>query len=152
MGKKRKGEGAVRKVLLCFLTVVLCISLLGCAMEDGYGKYAELYKLLDAGDFEGAHAAIDALAGIVPTTATEPPETGSPATTQPTVLTEPPATQPTDGTTEPVTYVLNTSSMRIHKPGCGSVETIKESNRQATSKSREELIAEGYEPCGRCNP
>lgn len=148
MGKKRKGEGAVKKLLLCLLALILCVSLLGCAMEDGYGKYAELYKLLDAGDFEGAHAAIDALAGIVPTTTTEPTETGLPVTS------EPPSTQPTDGTTEPmtVTYVLNTGSMRIHKPDCGSVETIKEANRQATSKSREELIAEGYEPCGRCNP
>lgn len=49
-------------------------------------------------------------------------------------------------------YVLNTNSMKFHKPNCSSVEDISESNREDYSGSREELIAEGYSPCGRCNP
>lgn len=152
----------MRKIVISLLVAALCISLLGCAMGDGYGKYANIYKLLDAGDYEGAHAAIDALAGIVPTTApvvvptTEPENTTQP-TTVPAEITEP--TEVTVAPTEPkpvdpsnATFVLNTSSMKIHKVSCGSVETIKESNRQYTDLTREELIAQGYEPCGRCNP
>ena len=147
----------MRKVLLCLLAVVLFVSMLGCAMEDGYGKYANIYRLLAAGDYAGAHAAIDALAGISSTTAPVtqapviPPTTAHP--TDPTTMpqeTVPPTTTPVDP--ENATYVLNTSSMKIHKPKCGSVETIKEENRKYTNLTREELIAQGYEPCGRCKP
>ena len=152
----------MRKFAAIFLTVILCLSLVGCAMGDGYGKYANIYRLLDAGDYEGAHAAIDALAGIRPTTAPEvtvPPVT-TPSdepteTAKPTEETAPPATAPA----EPVpvdpsvaTYVLNTSSKRIHKPNCGSVETIKEGNRIYMDLPLEKLMELGYESCGRCNP
>lgn len=152
----------MRKFAAIFLTVILCLSLVGCAMGDGYGKYANIYRLLDAGDYEGAHAAIDALAGIRPTTAPEvtvPPVTmpsDEPTeTAKPTEETAPPTTAPA----EPVpvdpsvaTYVLNTSSKRIHKPNCGSVETIKEGNRIYTDLPLEKLMELGYESCGRCNP
>ena len=146
------------KRIICFLLVaLLCVSLAACAMSDGYGKYANIYRLLDAGDYAGAHAAIDALAGISSTTAPVTQEPAIPPTTahptEPTTIppeTLMPTTVPVDP--ENATYVLNTSSMRIHKPDCGSVETIKEGNREYTKLTREELIAQGYEPCGRCNP
>ena len=51
-----------------------------------------------------------------------------------------------------VTYILNTSSQKFHLPDCSSVASIKENNRQEFSGSREELIAEGYAPCGSCKP
>lgn len=150
----------MRRFVSGLLVAAVCLCLFGCAMGDGYGKYANIYKLLDAGDFAGAHAAIDALAGITPTTApTTVPTTSAP--TQPTTL---PAetSRPTEATTAPTepapvdpakaTFVLNTSSMKIHKPNCGSVETIKESNRAYTDLTREALVAQGYEPCGRCKP
>lgn len=139
------------KRIICFLLVaLLCVSLAACAMSDGYGKYVNIYRLLDAGDYAGAHAAIDALAGISSTTApvTDPTAATAPAeTTAPVQTTAPAVVAPSDAT-----YVLNTSSMRIHKPDCGSVETIKEGNREYTKLTREELIAQGYEPCGRCKP
>lgn len=49
-------------------------------------------------------------------------------------------------------YVLNTSSMRFHLPSCDSVPTIKAKNKATSDKSRDELIAEGYKPCGSCKP
>ena len=49
-------------------------------------------------------------------------------------------------------YVLNTSSRRFHRPDCASVAEMKETNRALFTGSREELIAQGYTPCGRCNP
>ncbi len=51
-----------------------------------------------------------------------------------------------------ITYILNTSSKKFHYPNCSSVESMKEENRQSTSKSRDELLSDGYSPCGACNP
>lgn len=49
-------------------------------------------------------------------------------------------------------YVLNTSTKKFHEPGCSAVGKIKESNKQAYTGSRDDLIAKGYSPCGKCNP
>ena len=50
------------------------------------------------------------------------------------------------------TWVLNTRSKRFHLPGCSSVPTIKETNRGDFTGEREELIRQGYKPCGNCKP
>lgn len=49
-------------------------------------------------------------------------------------------------------YVLNTKSKKIHLPDCSSVDKIEEYNKEVTDKSKEDLIDEGYEPCGACKP
>lgn len=51
-------------------------------------------------------------------------------------------------------YVLNTNPTRkrIHRPDCRSVSDIKEENFQYSDKTLEELMAEGYTPCGNCHP
>ncbi len=49
-------------------------------------------------------------------------------------------------------YVLNTSSKKFHRPDCPSVDSMSEKNQQEYHGTREELIAQGYEPCGSCNP
>lgn len=49
-------------------------------------------------------------------------------------------------------YVLNTNTKKFHVPGCSSVETIKEKNKQLYTGGREEIIEKGYKPCKRCNP
>ena len=53
---------------------------------------------------------------------------------------------------EEESYVLNTSSHKFHLPTCSSVESIKEDNRQDYTGTREDLIAQGYSPCGQCKP
>lgn len=53
---------------------------------------------------------------------------------------------------EETTYILNTNTKKFHRPDCGSVDTIKEQNKKEVAQSREELIKEGYDPCGKCNP
>ena len=51
-----------------------------------------------------------------------------------------------------ITFVLNTSSKRFHLLTCSGADSMKPQNRAETDKSRDELIAEGYVPCGTCNP
>ena len=45
-------------------------------------------------------------------------------------------------------YVLNTNTKKIHNPWCSSVARISPQNYQETSRSVEELEAEGYTKCG----
>lgn len=51
-----------------------------------------------------------------------------------------------------VTYVLNTSSKKFHYPWCEGVTRLSSKNRHDTNLSREELIAQGFSPCGTCKP
>ena len=51
-----------------------------------------------------------------------------------------------------VCWVLNISSKKIHRPDCTSVASIKEENRQNSNKDAEQLVKEGYTPCGSCDP
>lgn len=50
------------------------------------------------------------------------------------------------------TYIVNTNTGKFHKPSCRSVKQMKESNKSERTTTRDELIAEGYEPCKNCNP
>ncbi|MBQ8802960.1 MAG: DNA/RNA non-specific endonuclease [Tyzzerella sp.] len=53
---------------------------------------------------------------------------------------------------EIVTYILNTNNRKFHEENCSSVTDMKEQNKQVYKGTRENLTAQGYEPCGRCNP
>ena len=79
----------------------------------------------------------------------EAPETSG-STSEPESTQEPQDTQTETGEEE--RYVLNTSSHKFHLPTCSSVESIKEDNRQDYTGTREDLIAQGYSPCGQCKP
>lgn len=50
------------------------------------------------------------------------------------------------------TYVVNKNSGVFHNPDCSSVIAMKESNKVYTDKTRDELVAEGKKPCGKCKP
>lgn len=50
------------------------------------------------------------------------------------------------------TYILNTNSKKFHYPSCSSVDQMSEKNRQEFTGTRDEVIAMGYDPCGRCHP
>lgn len=49
-------------------------------------------------------------------------------------------------------YVLNTNSMKFHYPDCSSVNDMSPQNREDYAGTREDLIAQGYSPCGAYNP
>ena len=52
----------------------------------------------------------------------------------------------------PGTYVINTKTKKFHLTNCNTTLTIDSKNREHTTKKPEELIAQGYKPCGQCHP
>lgn len=58
----------------------------------------------------------------------------------------------TASSSEDASYILNTNSRKFHRPDCPSVEDIRPENREEFHGSREELLNEGYQPCGGCQP
>lgn len=57
-----------------------------------------------------------------------------------------------DGDDGETIYILNTNTKKFHRTSCGSVEDISKKNKKTVTKSREQLISDGYSPCGNCNP
>lgn len=53
---------------------------------------------------------------------------------------------------EAVNYILNINTKKFHLPSCSSVENIQKENKENFTGDREQLIRNGYEPCGSCNP
>lgn len=49
-------------------------------------------------------------------------------------------------------YILNTNTKKFHYPSCSSVKQMKASNKKEYTGSRYDLIAQGYDPCKKCNP
>lgn len=87
--------------------------------------------------------------------ATQPPATQPPATqppaTQPEV-TQPPQTEPPTEESAGITYVLNNNSMKFHYESCQWAEKISDRNRGEYTGDRQDLIEQGYSPCGSCQP
>ena len=54
--------------------------------------------------------------------------------------------------TEKNEYVANKKTKKFHKPSCSSVKQMNESNKIYYTCTREEMISNGYDPCGRCHP
>lgn len=50
------------------------------------------------------------------------------------------------------TYILNTNSRKFHHPDCSSASQISDVNKEEYTGTREELIEQGYTPCGYCKP
>lgn len=78
---------------------------------------------------------------VTPTTAA--PTTAAPTTAAPAVV----ETQPA-GTD----YICNTNTKKFHYTGCASVARMSEKNKLYFTGSRDDLIQQGYSPCGNCNP
>lgn len=67
-----------------------------------------------------------------------------------------PETQATEPVTEvqPVgtDYIINTNTGKFHYPSCSSVKQMNESNKKFYNGSSDDLVSQGYSPCGRCKP
>lgn len=49
-------------------------------------------------------------------------------------------------------YVVNINTRKFHYPRCSSVNKMKESNKLYYTGTRDDLISQGYDPCGNCHP
>ena len=68
-----------------------------------------------------------------------------------TVVATPKQESITNSSTE-VNYIANKNTKKFHYPYCGSVGQMKEKNKKYLYCSRDEVISQGYSPCGNCNP
>lgn len=57
-----------------------------------------------------------------------------------------------DTSGEVATYIMNRNNKKFHYEDCSSVAQMKESNKQKYTGTREDLLKQGYEPCGNCSP
>ena len=80
-------------------------------------------------------------------------EEQKPVTITPAPSPEPEKQDPTTGSeASHADYILNTNTKKFHYPTCSSVNDMKEKNKQEFFGTRDEAIANGYSPCGRCKP
>lgn len=54
--------------------------------------------------------------------------------------------------TETFKWILNTSTLKIHRPDCKHAGEIAEHNRKGSNQTIAELLQEGYTTCGSCKP
>ena len=144
----------MKKLLLVLLGLLLAFSLASCGgippqQETAAKAYQRGYDDGWEAGYEAAKAASASAyrssAGSVGSnySTPRPAATPKPAATARPVATTPPAT---------VTYILNKNTKKFHYPTCSSVGQMKESNKVYFDGTREEVIAMGYDPCGRCHP
>lgn len=138
--------------------MLLCLLLTAC--EPGKERFVVAFSEIQNENTVSLDDIFEEATTVAPvqTTAPEPTEI---ATTVP-ATTDPPATEiieeeETAAQTEPESaedghYILNTNTKKFHLPSCSSVKTIKDKNKQEYYGDREEVIAQGYKPCKRCNP
>lgn len=83
-----------------------------------------------------------------------PPEAEQPAVPEVTPQPEQPIQpeQSSGGAEIQGTYVLNIRSKRVHRPECSGAVSISPANRQVTDQTLEELLTQGFVPCGECKP
>lgn len=98
------------------------------------------------------HAATESIIGATtdPTVSTTAAEATAPTAPPPVFNLDSiaPKTSKTSGTT----YVLNTNTMKFHYSSCRSADKISAENRSSFTGTRTEVMAQGYSPCGNCDP
>lgn len=90
------------------------------------------------------------------TTTTTTITTTNPTTIITTTTTTKPTTTTTTSKTETFAqasgyYILNTNTHKVHSQGCPSVSKISEENYDTYSGNLQDILTQGYEPCGRCH-
>lgn len=150
--------------LICLIcgAVLLCLFLTAC--KSGRERSVVAFSEIQNESTVSLNEIFEEASTAVPVQTTVP-ETTMAATTVPVttvpVTTVSPVTEAVEEKTEAPAavenvgsgyYVLNTNTKKFHLPDCSSVKTMKDKNKQVFNGSREEVIAQGYKPCKRCNP
>ena len=125
-------------------------------------KYHPCENAEDALNQKSSELLVQSIAEAVEQSFTEPP-TELP-TEPPTEIVQPepvqsPEPEPAPEPVAPVTpipaqsiYVLNLKTKKFHFASCPSAEEILPENREERTGNAQDIIAEGYDPCKRCNP
>ncbi len=77
---------------------------------------------------------------------------GSTVVSPPVVTPDPELEQNTENKPSGIDYIVNINTGKFHYPSCSSVKKMKESNKLFYTGTRDELISQGYSPCGNCHP
>lgn len=87
------------------------------------------------------------------TTKKQETTTKNPVTTtkKPVTTTQKPTTTQAS-TPDTTTYVLNTNTSVFHRSSCRHVKRMNEENKSYYTGTRDDVISQGYNPCGTCNP
>lgn len=145
--KNKGAELPWKKKILSYVAGFLCVMLVGgCGSDSESAPVPTEPTLAVVATTEATEATTSPTTVAVTEATTEP--TSEP-TTEPTTA---PTTEPAETEPEGRNYVLNTNSKKFHYPSCSSADDIKASNRKDVVATREELIEQGYDPCGRCHP
>ncbi len=64
----------------------------------------------------------------------------------------PPTAPPAPEEDEGAVYILNTNTDKFHREDCRYATSIQETNRVEFIGDRQDLIDDGYSPCGTCKP
>ena len=91
-------------------------------------------------------------AGTVTAAPVQQPKPIQTATQQPAQPVQTVTQTPTPAQNNSITYVLNTNTHKFHYPDCRSVGQIKPNHRVNSTQTRDEIMAQGYKPCGNCHP
>lgn len=68
------------------------------------------------------------------------------------IVNENTSTNTNTNTNEAKTYILNTKTLKFHLETCSGVKTMSAKNKREFTGYRQDLIDDGYEPCGLCHP
>lgn len=60
--------------------------------------------------------------------------------------------EPTSKDSEKQKYIVNTNTRKFHLPDCADIDNIKENNKKSYTGYKQNLIDNGYSPCGKCKP
>ncbi len=169
-GKKSdKGSKTVLPWRLIIAVAVLIFILIGgiaaCTDSDDEPTTTTAAETTTEAEPESKTSIIEAVAALSPKETTEAAETTEKRTEKPTEAktekkTEKAIEKKTEKATEKKTaapsaqktYVLNKSTMKFHLPSCSSCSKIKAENKGSYTGSRDDLIGQGYSPCGNCHP
>lgn len=140
-----------RRIVLSLFILCCIFPLVGCAARGQAATEAALPTEATV----NAEVATTVLTQTQPETepTTEPTEAEASSETAEEETTEAETTEEEATESEAAQdYVVNTNSGKFHYPDCGSAKRIKDSNRSDRHCTRDELIEQGYVPCGTCKP
>lgn len=148
-GKNKGSELPRNKKIISYVAGFLCVMIVGGCSSEPTPIPTEPTVAVVATTEATEVTTIPTTEAATEVTTEPTAEPTAEPTTEPTTT---PTTEPSEVQPEGRSYVLNTSSRKFHYPSCSSGDDIKASNRREIVATRDDLVRQGYDPCGRCHP